>query len=416
MKLTVSLAAAGLAATIALPALASGHGHHKKPKLTQVTVRETTGDLPSAVADAPRVAHESRMAQARGDVRGIYVRGVTAGRPDFPHLLAGMKRHGLNAIVLDAKDYDGILTYPSKVPLAVETQKQKDPPIKDLHALIKSVKDEGIRVIVRISCFEDELLARAKPAQSVQSKAHRAYPIGWLDPSNAANQRYVQDLAREAMDAGADEIELDYVRYPVNGIHNADFHLAERNLTQKQVITKFVHDTHAITRARGIPLSLDIFGVIAFGKKEDIERLGQDPALLAAECEALSPMVYPSHYTEGFAGFDVPGNHPELVGMATKLMKEQIADVPHAAVLRPWLQAARYESPNYSAGYVAEEVQSAAKAGATGYLMWNPGQRYDLVFTAVGVPSHKAEKTDRADKPEKSDKAKSAPEHGKAKK
>ncbi len=389
MKLPVSLLAAGLAATVALPALAAGHGgHHKKHKLTQVSVHERTEDLPSLApaAEAPHVMRESRMAAARGDVRGIYVRGVTAARPDFPHLLAGMKRHGLNAIVLDAKDYDGIITYPSKVPLARETQKIKDPPIKDLHALIKSVKDEGIRVIVRISCFEDELMARARPAQSVQSKAHRAYPIGWLDPSNVANQRFVQDLAREAMDAGADEIELDYVRYPVNGIHNADFHLAERNLTQKQVITKFVHDTHEITRARGIPLSLDIFGVIAFGKKEDIERLGQDPTLLAAECEALSPMVYPSHYTEGFAGFDVPGNHPELVGMATKLMMAQIADVPHAAVLRPWLQAARYESPNYGAPYVAEEVQSAAHAGANGYLMWNPGQKYDLVFTAVGVP------------------------------
>ena len=374
-----------------------------------MSVHERSEELPSQApnAEAPHVLRDSKMAAARGDVRGIYVRGVTAGRPDFPHLLAGMKRHGLNAIVLDAKDYDGIITYPSKVPLAMETQKIKDPPIKDLKALIKSVKDEGIRVIVRISCFEDELLARARPAQSVQSKAHRAYPIGWLDPSNMANQHFVQDLAREAMDAGADEIELDYVRYPVNGIHNADFHLAERNLTQKQVITKFVHDTHAITKARGIPLSLDIFGVIAFGKKEDIERLGQDPALLAAECEELSPMVYPSHYTEGFAGFDVPGNHPELVGMATKLMKEQIADVPHAAVLRPWLQAARYESPNYGAPYVAEEVQSAARAGASGYLMWNPGQKYDLVFTAVGTPPRpKADKEDDAPKASLAHKAK----------
>ena len=42
----------------------------------------------------------------------------------------------------------------------------------------------------------------------------------------------------------------------------------------------------------------------------DLENLGQDPELLARECDALAPMVYPSHYPRGFMGFDVPGDHP----------------------------------------------------------------------------------------------------------
>src|SRR5262249_27340869 len=158
-------------------------------------------------------------------------------------------------------------------------------------------------------------------------------------PSNEGAQNYVIDLAKEAMDSGADEIQLDYVRYPVLGVGGADFHLKERNLRKVEVIRDFVRRVHEVTHARGVPLSLDVFGVIAFGKRIDIDALGQDPPLLAPECEILSPMVYPSHYDKGFMGWETPGDHPEIVGMGTKMMIEQIerAGVKGGAKIRPWL-------------------------------------------------------------------------------
>ena len=169
------------------------------------------------------------------------------------------------------------------------------------------------------------------------------------------------------------------------GIKNADFHLQERNLTKTQVIRDFVRRVHTVTRAHGVPLSLDVFGVIAFGKRGDIEGLGQDPAMLAAECEVLSPMVYPSHYDAGFAGFETPGDHPELVGMATKAILAQIeaAKVPHPAKVRPWLQAMAWKSPTYSPGFLKSEIRSSNDAGGSGWLMWNPGQKYGYTWEAV---------------------------------
>ena len=321
-------------------------------------------------------------------MRGLYIRGVTAGRKDFGAMLDKMTAHGINAAVLDAKDYDGFLTYPSRVAIANETGAIKDPPIDNLAAKIREIHQKGIRVIMRISCFHDEIVARNKSSLSIMSKAGRPYRLGWTDPSNPGAQQYIKELVRESIDAGADEIELDYVRYPVVGIHNADFQLKERGLTQTKVITAFVHDVHAITRAHGVPLSLDIFGVVAFGKKADIDGLGQDPALLAAECEVLSPMVYPSHYTEGFAGFDVPADHPEIVGTSLRLMSQQIASVPHAAILRPWLQAVPFETPHFSASWVAAEARSSDTHGGSGWLMWNPGQGYGAVWAAVQKPKN----------------------------
>jgi hypothetical protein len=364
---------------------ASTHRRHsvKRAKIERASVQEPVESTPEK-----HVSKETRAISSK-EMRGIYVRGSTAGKPTFAPMLDKMVARGMNAVVLDSKDYDGLLTYPSKVALANEAGAVKDPPIANLAATIREIHARGIKVIMRVSCFNDELMARARPKMSVQSKAGRPYRLGWLDPSNPDAQKYIKDLAREAIDAGADEVELDYVRYPVTGIHNADFHLEERGLTQIKVISSFVRDMHNMTHARGVPLSLDIFGVVAFGKREDIERLGQDPTILAAECEVLSPMVYPSHYTSGYFGFDVPGDHPELVGYATKSLKEQIANVPHAAAIRPWLQAARWESPTFNAAYVAREIHSSDKSGGDGWLMWNPGQRYGVVWAATEMDRHR---------------------------
>ncbi len=319
------------------------------------------------------------------DARGLYVRGQTAGRADFAQMLDRMAVRGIDTVVLDAKDYDGLLTYPSRVALANEAGAVKSPPIKDLGAKIREIHAHGLRVAMRVSCFNDELMSKAKPLLSVRSKGGHAYPIGWLDPSNPGAQDYIFSLVKESLDAGADEIELDYVRFPVLGIKNADFHLQERNLTKISVIRDFVNRVHSLTRAHGIPLSLDVFGVIAFGKRGDIEGLGQDPVVLAQECEVLSPMVYPSHYDPGFAGFDSPGDHPELVGMATKKILEQIdaAKIQHPAKIRPWLQAMAWKSPTYSPGYLVKEIRSSAENGASGWLMWNPGQSYGFTWEAV---------------------------------
>ena len=253
-------------------------------------------------ADHETVHTPSRLSSG-DDSRGLYVRGQTAGRADFTTLLDRMHARGIDTVVLDAKDYDGLLTYPSKVAIANEGGAvPKNPPIKDLPAKIREIHAHGLRVAMRVSCFNDETMSKAKPLISVRSKGGHAYGMGWLDPSNPGAQDYVYSLVKESLDSGADEIELDYVRFPVLGIKNADFHLPERNLTKVGVIRDFVHHVHALTKSRGVPLSLDVFGVIAFGKRSDIEGLGQDPVVLAQECEVLSPMVYPSHYDPGFAG------------------------------------------------------------------------------------------------------------------
>ena len=343
--------------------------------------------VPHLVTEPFKSADDERLPMPDDHVvKGLYIRGATATKPMFAFILDQMAKRDINAIVLDAKDYDGPVTYASKVPLAVETGAAKGAPIHDLARVIRFVHKKGIRVVMRVSCFDDEFMSKAKPALSVQSKWGKPYPIGWLDPNNTDAQDYILSLVQESIDAGADEVELDYVRYPVLGIKGADFKLDETKRTKIDVIRDFVRRAHTLTAAHKVPLSLDLFGVVAQGRRVDIDMLGQDMAVLAPECEAFSPMVYPSHYATGFYGWENPGDHPEIVGIGVKGSLEQIKaapkDVP-LAVVRPWIQAEDYKTTTYSPKYLQDEIRTGNAAGATGWLMWNPSQEYGFAWAAV---------------------------------
>jgi hypothetical protein len=345
--------------------------------------------VPHLVAEPFKSASDERLGTPDDAVvKGLYIRGATATKPFFVFILDQMAKRDINSIVLDAKDYDGPVTYPSKVPLALETGSAKGAPIRDLARVIRFVHKKGIRVVMRVSCFNDEFMSKARPDLSIQSKWGKPYPIGWLNPNNPGAQDYILALAQESLDAGADEIELDYVRYPVLGIKGADFHLEEVQKTKIDVIRDFVRRAHTITQAAHVPLSLDLFGVVAQGRRIDIDALGQDMAVLAPECEAFSPMVYPSHYATGFYGWENPGDHPEIVGIGVKGSLEQIKTTAappgtHLAVVRPWIQAEDYKTTNYSPKYLQDEIRAGNTNGGTGWLMWNPSQEYGFAWAAV---------------------------------
>ena len=345
--------------------------------------------VPHLVTEPFKSAADERIGMPDDKVvKGLYIRGATAAKPFFLFILDQMAKRDINSIVLDAKDYDGPVTYASKAPLALETGAAKGAPIRDLSRVIRFVHQKGIRVVMRVSCFDDEFMSKAKPQLSVQSKWGKPYPIGWLDPNNTEAQDYILSLVQESLDAGADEVQLDYVRYPVLGIKGADFHLDESKKTKIEVIRDFVRRAHALTQAQKVPLSLDLFGVVAQGRRIDIDALGQDMAVLAPECEAFSPMVYPSHYATGFYGWENPGDHPEIVGIGVKGSLEQIKTTaaPEGtplAVVRPWIQAEDYKTTTYSPKYLQDEIRAGNANGGTGWLMWNPSQEYGFAWAAV---------------------------------
>ena len=313
-------------------------------------------------------------------LRGIFVTGI-AGQRAWQDYLDRLAERGLNAIVLDGRDYQGPITYPTKAKLAHESGTYAKPPIPDLARAIRFAHQKGIRVIMRIPCFHDPWTDKAVPRVTLKGPAGNPVHFEWLDPTNEEVQSYVLDLVKEQVDAGADEIQLDYVRFPV---HLGE--MAAKMPKQKDragVIRDFVKRVHDVTEPAGVKLSLDLFGVAATGNRDDIEKLGQDIAIVGPAAEAISPMAYPSHYTKGYMGWEIPGDHPEIIGIANKAAVAQLEKVKSTTVVRAWLQAFPWRSPKFGPKYIADQAKEAEKSGGHGWLMWSPDGSYGAVWQAI---------------------------------
>jgi hypothetical protein len=348
--------------------------------------------IPHLIAAPLRSPDEDRKAwPSDRALKGIYLTGGTAGT-SWPEFVERARAHGLNAIVVDAKDYGGAVTYPTQVELARASGAGRTPPIPDFSRAIRFAHQRDVSVIVRVTCFHDPWMARYAPRLAVQSSSGGSADIGWLDPASAEAQDYLVDLVKEVVSLGADEVQLDYVRFPVQDTAGAA--MLPRDGHRTKAIASFVARVHEATQAHGVPLSLDVFGIAASAPRADVEALGQDVLLLGPVAEAISPMVYPSHYPVGSLGFEQPGDHPELVGYGTNAAVVKLAGGNvSGTIVRPWLQAAAFRTTEFGPKYIQDEIRSAEANGATGWLMWDAGNSYWAVWRALPVVDEAGEGT-----------------------
>ncbi|HEY8079853.1 MAG TPA: putative glycoside hydrolase, partial [Labilithrix sp.] len=339
-------------------------------------------EIPSVITRVPRDPKEEKLGWPEDKaLRGIFVTGFNA-QQKWQDYLDKVVAHGMNAIVLDGKDYDGWVTFPTKAKIALEDGAAKNAPIPDLARIIRFAHWKGVRIIFRIPCFHDPLAdKRAKDQRLSLRAAHYDAPshTEWIDPTNTEAQDYAIELANEGIEAGADEIQLDYVRFPVN-INDRVVKMPEPK-DRPAVIRDFVKRVKAVTKPAGVMLSLDLFGVAATGIRSDIDRLGQDIGVMGIEADAISPMVYPSHYDKGYRGWANPADHPEIVGIGTKAAVEQVKAASGTTVVRSWIQAFAWLTTVYTPKYVVDQTVQAEQNGGGGWLLWNPNGDYNYIWS-----------------------------------
>ena len=333
--------------------------------------------LVDVVTSAPKPAAESRLGWPEDKrIAGLYTHVGMIGAAFFPRFLERLAVNGMNAVVVDAKDYGGWVMYPSKIPLVAETHADSHAVVSSLERLVRVAHARGIRVLLRVSCFHDPWMTGKRPDLAIKGMHN------WLNPNSVAAQDYLISIVDEVLPTGVDEIQLDYVRYPTEGVAHADLELGHTKTTD--VIAGFVKRVHEHTEAAGVPLSIDVFGVVAWQYPPDVNSTGQDLSKLGPYVRGtISPMIYPSHFHDGFNGFTAPGDHPEVVAFGTKLAVEVLKKVHSAAVVRPWIQGFPWHASNYSAVYVAQEIEQSHSAQGMGWLAWNAGGYYNEVFAAA---------------------------------
>ncbi len=304
-------------------------------------------------------------------------------------ILKNLERYrtlGINTIVFDIKDINGDLTHYSRIPEAREYGTDAKRAIDNMPKFIRTLKENGFYTVARIAVFHDHLLRKRDPKLAIRSRRGGVWNADakekWCDPTNRKVQDYNINLAVELAEMGADEIQFDYIRFPTTGnLDDADYAYSFGRMSNDRAITHFLKRAHEKIAARNARFSIDIFGVVAWGKAVDIASTGQRIELLARHCDIISPMLYPSHFNDDFDGYAKPGDNPYYFIYSG--CKRVIALSGKHAIVRPWLQAFRWRVSNYNRKYILTQIKATNESGANGYLFWNASNDYDTVLDAL---------------------------------
>jgi phage tail protein X len=349
------------------------------------------------------------------EVRAIYLTGIMAASDHGIRIIRHWREVGGNAVVFDIKDSDGSVNIPFEHPLLGKHQVY----IHDLPKFVHFLHSENMHAIARIAMFRDERMVVEHPELAVQSKKTKQPwrengKLVWTDPSQPKVQDFDIALAKFVAQSGADEIQFDYVRFPAEGDQKDASFVYQREqdscgdgrlgrpadakqggtsatpepcktshpaLQRSDVITNFLKRAYAELHPTGVLLSLDVFGVMAWQRSVDLSHTGQDIVGMAKYCDALSPMIYPSHFF-GMDGIEHPGDAPEHF-IGESMQRFELITKGSGVVIRPWLQAFRWRTKTYSPEYIKVQVATAREKGGIGFLFWNAANDYSKPYEAM---------------------------------
>ncbi len=312
-------------------------------------------------------------------VRAVYMSSWVAGAPSIRKKIVDMiDTTDINAVVIDVKDNTGVLTWEGRA--------------KDIEAFVAQLHSKNIYVIGRVAVFQDPLFVKKHNDLAIHNKNtgdiwRDNKGIPWVDESSIEMWDYIHDIGKTAYAKGFDEINLDYIRFPVDGkLSLMSFPISkERGIKDKVGVMRdfYTYITDALHKD-GIKVSADVFGIILVSDL-DVPYLGQDFSIALSHFDYVAPMIYPSHYAAGTFGYKNPAANPYPVIFESLQKAVAIADKTasstHLATstmrnkIRPW-----YQDFNMGAIYTKElvkaQVDAGKKVGVESYMMWDPANTY----------------------------------------
>ncbi len=291
-------------------------------------------------------------------VRGLHVSGDAAGDDaHFARLLELAENTIVNTFVFDTKQEGGVVLYDTGVDEAHDIGAVR---VKyDPEARVAQAKYVGLYTITRIVTFEDRMRANARPDEKFAGP--------WIDPRSPDAWEYNIALGVEACSLGFDEIQYDYVRFPSGKTARISGQLDLPQSERVGAIAGFLGAARAQLEPMGCAVSADIFGIVLATQND--QGLGQRPEELSEHLDAISPMVYPSHYADGWLGFADPNDYPYEV--TADAIEDAMPRLNPQTALRPWLQAFWWTNAQ-----IRESIQAAEDYGV-GWMMWNVVSNFD---------------------------------------
>ena len=312
-------------------------------------------------------------------VRALRVQADKAGESEaWRRLLRLSENTDINGMVVDLKDEAGVVVYDTGIALAHDIGAVQ--PAYDITSIVADMDEHGLYKIARIVAFQDPYLASEQPGlATIDSKTGRPWETksgrAWLDPTDPAAWEYPLSLAEEACRLGFDEVQFDYVQFPVGGVATARFdelvyddayYEDEAQFLRIETIGAFLQEAHDRLYPAGCALAADILAITLESRSD--EGIGQQPGPLSSAVDVLSPMIYSYAYAPGWRDYEDPNEHaPEIVQTA---LDTGIPRLEGPAIYRPWLQRAKLEPPEIRA------VWGIAEERSLGWMLWSENSSF----------------------------------------
>ncbi|MDF1880454.1 putative glycoside hydrolase [Sulfurimonas sp. MAG313] len=311
--------------------------------------------------------------------KALYVSFWAAGSSKYMRrILKIVRSTEINTVIIDVKNEFGNLSYKTKVNLAKKIGAHKQRSIYNIEDFIKQLKSEGLYVIARIVVFKDERLARNHENYALKDSNGTIWrnreKLAWVNPFELKVHEYVASIAADAASKGFDEINFDYVRFPLKKGLIYTKKMNQRN--RIKAISDFLDTANKKLLPYNVYTSVDTYGYVCWNKSDT--NIGHTIKSLSTHTDYISPMLYPSGFGAGMLGYKNPTDHNyEIIN---KSIKEGLkrADI-NALRFRPWLQSFKdygFDRKFYRSKEVSEQIKGAEQALCSGWMLWNPSSRF----------------------------------------
>ncbi|MDA9675430.1 putative glycoside hydrolase [Candidatus Actinomarina] len=304
-------------------------------------------------------------------IRGLYLNGYLFNNPIKRESIEKILTNtDVNTLVIDVKTDNGHILFDTEIDEVIYLNNERVKFTNNDLQELREIKD--IYLVGRLVVFQDPLFANVFPNEAVfDSRLNKPYSQNgqfFLDPSSKKVQDYIINIAIESCRLGFDEIQYDYIRYPDSNSKFMQFDTKNDFENRVNNINSFLSRSRQLLHNEGCLLSADTFGYILTNKQDG--GIGQNLETIVENVDFISPMVYPSHYTNGSFGYQNPNEHPYEV--ITAALTDALDRGVDKDKIRPFLQGFWHSN---------EDIRNNIRAASDlemDWLIWNILSVYEL--------------------------------------
>lgn len=356
---------------------------------------ETIGPL---IPQAPAVAHLPTPVPLKSIYMSQCAAGTLSFREDFIDFIDTTE---LNSVIIDVRDYTGKIAFPTDNALLADSVSDECG-ASDMKEFVERLHEKNIYVIGRITVFQNPHYTKMHPDQAVQRKSGGVWKdhkgLAFVDVGAKPYWETVAALAKESYALGFDELNFDYIRFPSDGPMAEAVYAWSAGKGKPEALEEFFAYLHDELKPTGMVISADLFGMVT--TNTDDLNIGQVLERALPYFDYIAPMVYPSHYPNGFNGYkNVNAHSYDIVqfsmaeavrrtvatttGIASFAYERIGTSTPavyakpsyDASKMRPWLQSFDYPVA-YTPEMVRAQIQATYDAGLDSWFFWDPANKY----------------------------------------